>query len=71
MVIPTGISIGENTFREIESANKIMIQLIKAETGICLLCTGPTKRLAIWGPSNPKKAIFPATEVASPAKAMA
>ena len=45
MVIPTGISIGENTFREIESANKIMIQLIKAETGICLLCTGPTSNM--------------------------
>ena len=39
----------------------------RAAVGINVLCLGPTSFLAICGDTNPKNAILPATEVATPA----
>ena len=58
IVIPTGISIGENKFLEIASARRIIITLIIADitTKIFMIC--PTNFLAIWGDISPKNQHF-------------
>ena len=51
----------------VSPTNKIKVP-IRADAGINLLCFGPTNFLAIWGATNPKNPILPATDVATPDK---
>lgn len=70
-MIPTGISIGENKFRAKASEKIRIIELISAAFINMLRCLPPHSFRAICGPRSPKKAIFPATAVATPARHVA